>query len=214
MNSGPDRLLATNSVEKDRAILEKLNLPNTIVVASGSAIKIELVRKALQKLFPSRSFTVEGVKAPSGINEQPIGSETEQGARSRLLKAQEIFTENHTDIETAYFSIESGLFEASPGEWEDRAVVVIGLPDGRTFSSISVGVHFPTDAVEEARQLEGGFAQHTVGSVIAKHFAEQGIEVDKQDPQTALTGGAMTREMQIMGAVEQALFTAAGESHS
>lgn len=208
MIDGPERP-RSNPAEQGFSSLEKLKLPDTIVVSSGSAIKIETVRKTLMGLFPGRTFTVLGVKAASGINEQPVGEETERGAHNRLAHAQELFNTEHAGTQAAYMSIENGIFEVAPGEWEDRAVVVISLPDGRTFSATSVGVPFPSDAVETTRALEGGFEKHTVGSVIAEQFAARGVSINKQDPQTALTNGAMTREMQMSRAIEDALLAAA-----
>lgn len=63
----------------------------------------------------------------------------------------------------------------------------------------SAGVQFPSTAVQAAKELSGGFAKHTVGSVIAqsaKSVEEEGEEArakraktcDPQDPHSHLTG--------------------------
>ena len=194
--------------ETDASLLEKLRLPETIVVTSGSAIKITAVEKALQQLFPNRAFVVKGIKAASGINEQPVGEETEQGARNRIEDAKNIFSKDEPHTEAVFVSIENGIFQNGDA-WDDRAVAVIALPDGASFGSVSEGVRFPAEDVREAMAREGGFEKHTVGSVIADRFAAEGVAIDKQDPQSALTKGAFTREQQIIGAIADAFVKAA-----
>lgn len=57
-----------------------------VVVGSASKIKVELVADAFAAILPAAvKFQVHAVKAPSGINDQPLGlDETAQGARNRL----------------------------------------------------------------------------------------------------------------------------------
>lgn len=191
------------ALEGDKQRLEKLNLPRSIIVTSGSAIKIKAVEKAFALLIPSQAFAVQGVKVESGINEQPVGEETEQGARNRATNARATQTDEDK-VSSAVLSIENGIF-AVGAEWEDRAVAVLSLPDGRTFSFVSRGVLFPKDAVEEAQAKDGGFTVHTVGSVLA----EKGLVADKQDPHTTLTNGMFTREQQLVEAIRGVLLKAA-----
>lgn len=194
-----------------RNSFEGLELPDSIIVTSASAIKINTVQKALQRFFPGRTFNVIGVKASSGINEQPVGNEAEQGARNRIESAHSIVPVELTSVEKAFVSIESGIFETPAGAWEDKAVAVIQLPNESAFSGISPrGVEFPVEAVNAARAKEGGFEKNTVGSVIAEMYAAQGVTIDKQDPQSALTGGSFTREEQMISAIREALLRAAG----
>jgi non-canonical (house-cleaning) NTP pyrophosphatase len=173
---------------------EKLNFPTSVVVTSGSAIKINAVEKALAQLIPNRRFEVRGKKVSSGSDEQPVGPDTEKGARIRAQNARSDQSEQEKK-ESAVLSLENGIF-AEEGGWEDKCVAVLELPDGGSFSFESFGVPFPTDAVEEARNREGGFKEHTVGSVIAERFGG-----DKQDPHSTLTKGAVTREAQLIDAV-------------
>lgn len=201
-----------NPREAERVLLERLKLPETIIVASGSVIKIETVRKALALLFPGQTFAVQGVKASSGINEQPVGDETETGARNRLKNAQELFASEQAGTEAAFVSIENGIFEVAPGEWEDRALALIAFPDGRVYTATSVGVRFPIEDVEKTRELPGGFEKNTVSAFIAERLIAAGIPADRQDAQKSLTDGKLPREHQLIDAVEGALLKAAQES--
>jgi len=185
--------------------IESLDLPNHIVVTSTSIIKTGAVKKALNELFPTRTFEITAVKAVSGINEQPLNEETEQGAKNRIRSAESLLGINQQD-KTAFISIENGLFSNENNEWEDKAVAVIKLPDGKMSSALSPqGVPFPLEAIETARTRGGGFEKNTVGSVIAEMYAARGIQIDKQDPHSALTEGAFSREDQMMSAIKEAL---------
>jgi hypothetical protein len=85
-------------------------------------------------------------------------------------------------------------------EYEDRAVVAIRIPDYPTLVRISPSteaVRFPQAAVLAAYDAEGGFDQHTAGSMLVK----MGIVRDKQNPHTELTanrpGGPLPRQDQM-----------------
>ena len=190
---------------------ESLQLPETIIVTSGSAIKIETVRTFLQEILPGKNFNVVGVKANSGVNEQPVGDETEQGARNRIESAESLVPDELATAPKAFVSIENGIFQMPDGTWEDKAVAVIKLPNNRIISALSSqGVVFPQEAVAGAQAKEGGFKDHTVGSVIAEMYAAEGKEIDKQDPHSALTNGAYTREQQMKDALRSVLTKALG----
>jgi non-canonical (house-cleaning) NTP pyrophosphatase len=188
-------------------MLENLELPDSVVVTSASLIKIDTIKEALAQLFPNRQFNIIGVKAKSGVNEQPVGEETELGARNRIKDAEQIL--NGDSVPHAFVSIENGIFKNKEGEYEDKAVAVIKFPDGRIFSQVSPpGVLFPAEAVRMTLEKEGGFKDHTVGSTIAEIFETKGVKIDKQDPHSALTSNEFTRKEQIISAVEEALLSA------
>jgi len=190
--------------------LENLNLPNSIIVTSASAIKVETVKKVFKTLFPDREFDVVGVKTKSGVNEQPVGEETELGANNRIADAENIVGLN--EVPHAFVSIENGIFKISNNRYEDKAVVTIKLPNGQTFSETSTrGVEFPEEVVQATLQKEGGFAKNTVGSTIAEEFAGKGVTINKQDPHSALTNGEFSREDQIISTLEEVLKKAAAK---
>lgn len=179
-------------------------LPKKIVVTSKSNIKVEAVGKALSEIFHDKEFEVVGVKAKSGVNEQPVDDETEIGALNRITSAEEILIEQYGDIsETAVISIENGIFKGENGKWEDKAVVAMKLPNGNIYKAVSQGVAFPREAVEATKQKDGGFAEHTVGETLSQQYAEQGIIIDKQDPQSFLTKGKLSRDIQMNSVIKQ-----------
>lgn len=184
--------------------LESSRLPDSIIVTSASSIKVETIKEVLRALFPDRNFDVVGVKAKSTVNEQPVGDETELGARNRIVDAEHIVQDLNTPH--AFISIENGIFKINEDEYEDKAVVVIKFPDGEIFSKISSrGVLFPKDAVKKTLEKPGGFKDHTVGYTIAEIFAERDIEVDRQDPHKTLTNSEFTRRDQITGTIKDIL---------
>jgi len=195
-----DKYSTTNERNELIKALEALALPKSIIVTSASLIKVDTVKKVMGVLFPNREFDITGVKAKSGINEQPVGEETELGAKNRISDAEQItgFDEPHV-----FISVENGIFPTNNNEYEDKAVIVIKLPDGRTFSEISAqGVIFPVEAIEATKEKVGGFKDNTVGGTIAEIFDKRGIKIDKQDPHSALTNNTITRRDQITNTIE------------
>jgi non-canonical (house-cleaning) NTP pyrophosphatase len=189
--------------------LEGLELPKDIVVTSASAIKVDTVKKVIAQIFPNKEFNIVGVKASSGINEQPLGEvETALGARNRIASAESLVEPSQSP--RAFISVENGIFKINDSEYEDKAMVVIKLPDGKVYSATSPrGVIFPVEAVKATLEKEGGFKDHTVGSTLAEIYAAKGIPLNKQDPHTTLTNGEFTREAQMISAIEEALISAA-----
>lgn len=62
-----------------------------VVVGSTNPVKVDAAREAFQAMFPDVTFHVVGVKAQSGVADQPMSSaETWQGAKNRVEHAQEI----------------------------------------------------------------------------------------------------------------------------
>ena|SRR6185436_14817521 len=146
----------------------------TLVLTSCSAVKIAALDEAIRQL--GWDAEIVAVKSPSGVNEQPLGDETERGALNRIRSARQA----HPGADT-YVSIENGLFEEG-GEYVDRAVVVAERADGRRAMARSGGVVFPYVFVEETRRR--GFATTTVGQVLA----DRGIVSRHDDPHLSLCG--------------------------
>lgn len=62
-----------------------------IVVASKNPVKINSALNGFQQVFPNLQFEAEGVNVPSGVSDQPIGSdETLLGAMNRVNAAQQV----------------------------------------------------------------------------------------------------------------------------
>ncbi len=161
------------------------------VVTSTALIKLESARRELR--YSAEELI--GFKTKSHVAEQPQGSETELGARNRIAHAK-MNVPSSLLGKVFFLSFENGIFAVAEG-WEDRCVAVLERPDGSILTAVSSGVRFPIRAVQETANLPGGFLVNTVGSIIAKQYAEQGIACDPQDPHATLTAGRFTRADQI-----------------
>jgi inosine/xanthosine triphosphatase len=117
-----------------------------VVVASTNPTKIQAVENGFQEMFPEGAFAVEGVKAPSGVPDQPIGDEeTYRGAFNRLQAARQ-------DHPTADFwvGIEGGNVE-TPHGMEVMAWVVVQSAD-RTGKARTAGFYLPPRVIELVHQ--------------------------------------------------------------
>ena len=147
-----------------------------IVVASTAKPKLLAVQTAFS-ILKGKETQILGYKAPSSVNEQPVGrEEIELGCNNRLIEAMKA---HKGDI---FVSMENGII-SEKSEWRDLAYIKMYFPKTRQeFSGYTDHVVFPTNCVDEARRR--GFDKHTVGSVMA----EMCPGIDKQDPQLSLTG--------------------------
>lgn len=146
-----------------------------IVVASQSAIKLDAVRAAAAAL--GIEADIVGVKAPSRVAEQPVGVETEIGARNRCRFAMEAMP--GADL---YIAIENGIFPKRGGDYLDKAFVLAVSASGLESTVYSSAVTFPDASVAEARAR--GFSTTTVGQVMA----EQDLIATHDDPHLSLAG--------------------------
>lgn len=146
-----------------------------IILASQSRVKINAVEKAFNDVG---QFNLITAKAPSGVNEQPIGYETMRGAMNRIDFIKAV----HPDADL-YISIENGLFPEHC-DFIDYAVVTISDKNGKTSTTKSKGVLFPKHYVLKTRYRNGGFAQWTVGQTMM----DAGIVKNNADPHICLSG--------------------------
>lgn len=60
-----------------------------IITASSNPVKVAAALQGFREMFPSQAFTAEGLSVPSGVSDQPMGSEeTYAGALNRMRAAQ------------------------------------------------------------------------------------------------------------------------------
>lgn len=142
-----------------------------IVLASTSKVKEEACKKAFAAIA---GVEIICVKAPSGVNEQPVDDETLRGAFNRIA-----FARNAVPDADLYVSIENGIFNEN-GAFVDRAVVTIAKKGEEPVVFYSDGVAFPKACVEEARKR--GFETTTVGRIME----EWGIVAKHDDPHADL----------------------------
>ena len=146
-----------------------------IVIASTSEKKVNAVKKAFTNF---KDIEIVTIKAPSGVNEQPMNEETLKGAHNRLHYARKDVPD--ADI---YISIENGIFTEG-NKYIDKAVVTIMTAKGELVTAMSDGVEFPSEFVYLTKQKPGGLKDWTVGKVMAEH----GYVQDHADPHYDLSG--------------------------
>lgn len=101
-------------VETDLQKIAALGIPADIRVPSLSPIKTATVENMLHIVRPGEDFDVLGVKAPSGVAEQPLGQAAINSALNRLHNGMHIREEAVPDESgVAWFSIENGLFKVT-----------------------------------------------------------------------------------------------------
>ena len=171
----------------------------TVAVASESKQKLNAAKAAL-------NAEVVGIKAPSLIEDQPMGiDKTLRGAKNRLAALLDAIENGACKTPDLAVAIENGLMKVLGGEeetWIDVAFVVIrDIASGTESVSTSVGMQFPTAAVAEwAEDGEEG----TVGQVLAER-----LKCDPQDPHAALTAQQFSREKLLEDAIKVAAATLA-----
>lgn len=158
-----------------------------IFVASTSAHKLSAVKAASADVFPDATLNVQGAKAASEINEQPVGhKETLRGALNRLKNLKGIIGDTRYDL---LVSMENGIFPVQIEDrqaWFDLGWVVVEDAKGNQRFAHSTGIEFDASAVQEAQRR--GFDKTTAGSIIAERTG-----ADSTDPHAYLTGGKVLR---------------------
>ena len=139
-----------------------------IIVGTTSTLKLSAAQAAFQYA------TIEGVKTASGVPEQPLEEQTEQGAYNRLREAKRLKPD--ADM---YVGIENGIF-FEHGNYVDKAVIVLENKAGEQHVEYSLGVVFPTSLFFKAKRQ--GFDNITVGQVMF----DAGLVQKKDDPHADL----------------------------
>lgn len=127
----------------------------TLIVGSTNPVKMKCFELGLQQMFPDLAYTVEGVKAESGVPDQPMGhEETIRGARNRALRARELKPE--ADL---FAGVEGGIITDEHNRLVAVAWVVIIDKNGRD-SQASTGTFLlpPQLAADVKAGLEMGLA--------------------------------------------------------
>ncbi len=116
-----------------------------VLVGSTNPTKIEAVRLGFGNYFPE--VTVIGYTAPSGVPHQPVGEQTFEGARNRVLRLHEMSLEQH--VEGDYFvGIEGGV-ERLFATWFSFGVICIMNREGCMGWGTSSYFQLPPGMVEE-----------------------------------------------------------------
>ena len=164
----------------------------TIVVASTNPVKIQSALRGFQRMFPDEQFHAEGVAAPSGVSDQPLGDdETLQGALTRARSARDLAS--HADY---WIGIEGGVTDDDGGMIAFAWVVVLSRE--RMGKSRTGAFYLPEEVARLVR--DGMELGHADDVVFGRSNSKQ------QDGSVGLlTGGVIDRTLYYEHAVVLAL---------
>lgn len=155
--------------------------PQRIVVASRNPVKIQAALQGFQEMWPDTAWTAEGVSAPSGVSDQPMGdAETYQGAYNRVQNARQMQPE--ADY---WVGIEGGNIRMADGSMEVMAWVVVQslTQQGKARTA---GFYLPQRIID---LIDAGYELGHADDIVF------GVDNSKQTTGSAglLTGGVMYR---------------------
>ncbi len=165
-----------------------------IIVASTNPVKVSATQQAFIQMFPGVEFAIEGMNAPSGVPDQPMGTEeTVHGAKNRLEYIRQAKPE--ADY---WIGIEGGLITDDQNNLISEAWLVIADRDGRESKTSTAKFVLPKVMAELIR-----------GGLEMGHAADRlyGMVNSKQKHSTVgvLTDNAIDRTAYYMHAIILAL---------
>ncbi|MFZ2682267.1 MAG: inosine/xanthosine triphosphatase [Patescibacteria group bacterium] len=142
-----------------------------VLVASRNPVKIQAIKQAFEKMFPTEELTISGAEIESGVAEQPMSSEeTLRGARNR----NQTLRQNHPQADY-YASIEGGVFADTNDELMVLAWIVI-----------------TNSAGQESKAQTGTFLLPPVITAQIKNGVEMGVAADNLHGTTNVKQGLGT----------------------
>lgn len=119
----------------------------TVIVASTNPVKINTALLGFSKMFSNETFGVQGVSAPSGVPDQPIGEEEILlGATNRVENVSKL------SLQADYWvGIEGGL-EVVDEDMLAFAWIVIKSKEGKYGKGRSPGFLLPKKVIELIKQ--------------------------------------------------------------
>jgi inosine/xanthosine triphosphatase len=164
----------------------------TIVVASTNPVKIQSALLGFQRMFPNEVFQAEGVAAPSGVPDQPVGdAETLQGALTRATNVHDLAP--HGDY---WVGIEGGVTDDEGGMVAFAWVVVLSRE--RMGKSRTGAFYLPEEIARLVR--DGMELGHADDVVFGRSNSKQ-----RDGSVGLLTGGVIDRTLYYEHAVVLAL---------
>ncbi|HSX28797.1 MAG TPA: inosine/xanthosine triphosphatase [Candidatus Saccharimonadales bacterium] len=122
-----------------------------IVVASKNPVKTQATLDGFTKMFPSETFTIEGIAGISNVKDQPDSDqETFLGAFNRATNASQAVPD--ADF---WVGLEGGI-EIKKGEMETFAWMVIRDPSGRIGKGRTGALFLPpqiAELIQEGKEL-------------------------------------------------------------
>lgn len=122
-----------------------------IIVASTNPIKIATTKLGFKKMFPNLNFKIEGISAPSGVPDQPMGErQTRIGAINRAKNAFNLIPHAHF-----WVGIEGGMKEVK-NKMETFAWIAVKSKKGKISKSRTGSFYVPAkvaDLVKQGKEL-------------------------------------------------------------
>jgi non-canonical (house-cleaning) NTP pyrophosphatase len=161
-----------------------------VVLGSSSPLKKAAVQAAFAAvaqrshgafgIYYENSGSIACVKAPSGIDEQPVGRAlTRTGAlnRAAFTERADRKLDHKAAVKTCWIGLENGIFELMPGKrgWADAACIVARCSDGTRIEVWSDALTIDTDVANAAIRLRelktiGDFYKHRGASKYGKQY--------------------------------------------
>jgi inosine/xanthosine triphosphatase len=162
------------------------------MVASTNPVKIQSALGGFQRMFPDQTFEAEGMSAPSGVRDQPMGdAETLQGALNRAR-----YVRDHVPDADYWVGIEGGAAEDEGGMIVFAWVVV--LSRDKIGKSRTGAFYLPEEVARLVR--EGMELGHADDAVFGRSNSKQ-----EDGSVGLLTGGVIDRTLYYEHAVILAL---------
>lgn len=162
------------------------------MVASTNPVKIQSALGGFQRMFADQIFEAEGLSAPSGVSDQPMGdAETLQGALNRAR-----YVHDHASDADYWVGIEGGAADDEDGMIVFAWVVV--LSRDKTGKSRTGAFYLPEEVATLVR--EGMELGHADDAVFGRSNSKQ-----EDGSVGLLTGGVIDRTLYYEHAVVLAL---------
>jgi inosine/xanthosine triphosphatase len=152
-----------------------------VLIASENPVKINVAKLAFARVFGDEEFNFEGLKSESGVPDQPLNDETEQGALNRLnfIKAQ--------SPEADFWLSQEGGVYTEENKMYNRAWIMVSDKSGYVAKASTALFFLPTQIAADLKAgLELGDANDKFFSSVN---SKQGIGAIGH-----LTDGLISRE--------------------
>jgi len=162
-----------------------------ILVGSKNPVKIAAVKETFSLYF--EDVNVVGISVKSNVPDQPINSQTFEGAKNRALELQKINKEKNLDAKF-FVGLEGGIQETF-GRWFAFGGMCIINIDGKT--SFGTSAHFELPKSVTKRLLQGEELGYVMDDIMKEENTKQ-----KGGAIAFFTNGRMNRkELYIPGLI-------------
>lgn len=144
-----------------------------VLIGTKNPGKIEGARRALENFF--NKVEIVGVSVPSHVSEQPIGIETYEGAKNRVLGLVEHAKENNIQADF-FIAIESGMVQEL-GEWAITNIAFVQDKNGNQSFGSSASFPVPQKYVEDIKTSGLGNVMDKINNKNNLHSGTGGIGI-------------------------------------